>query len=61
MTEMKFMTDREKAFINLNKRLLKLTYQKAQFKTSGENPPDNLLNEIENLERQIRIISRALK
>lgn len=31
------MTDREKEFINLNKRYLKLTYQRAQCKISVKN------------------------
>ena len=55
------MTDREKEFIKLNKRYLKLTYKKAQCKISGKKPPDDLMHEIADIERKVRLISRALE
>jgi hypothetical protein len=53
--------DRDKAFIKLNKQYLKLQYKITQHKFSGDSPPDRLLKEISDLERQVRLISRALE
>jgi hypothetical protein len=55
------MTDREKEFIKLNKRYLNLMYKKAQCKISGDKPSDDLMNEIADIERKVRLISRALE
>ena len=55
------MTNRQKEFIKLNKRYLSLIYQKAQCQISGEKPSEDLLNEIAELERQVRLISKALE
>jgi hypothetical protein len=54
------MTDREKEFIKSNKRFLHLNYQKSKYDIAGEKPPDDLLWEIHNIERHIRLISHAL-
>ena len=53
--------DRDKAFIELNKQYLNLQYKITQHKFSGDNPPDGLLDEISNIEREVRLISRALE
>ena len=53
--------DRDKAFIKLNKQYLNLQYKITQHKFSGDRPPDYLLNEISDLDRKIRLISRALQ
>jgi uncharacterized protein HemX len=53
--------DRNKAFVKLNKQYLNLQYKITQNKFSGENPPDCLRKEISDLERKVRMISRALE
>jgi hypothetical protein len=53
--------DRDKAFIKLNKQYLNLQYKITQHKFSGDGPPDGLLKEISDLERKVRLISRALE
>jgi uncharacterized protein HemX len=53
--------DRNKAFVKLNKQYLNMQYKITQHKFSGENPPDCLLKEISDLERKVRLISRALE
>ena len=53
--------DRDKAFIKLNKEYLNLQYKITQHKFSGENPPDGLIEALSNMERKVRLISRALE
>jgi len=53
--------DRDKAFIKLNKQYLKLQYQVTQHKYSGDRPPDGLIAKLSDLEREVRLISRALE
>ena len=53
--------DRDKAFIELNKQYLNLQYKITQHKFSGDTPPAGLLDEISNIEREVRLISRALE
>ena len=53
--------DRDKAFIELNKQYLNLQYRITQHKFSGDSPPDGLIEEITNIERKVRLISRALE
>jgi Tfp pilus assembly protein PilV len=53
--------DRNKAFVKLNKQYLNLQYKITQHKFTDENPPDCLLKEISDLERKVRLISRALE
>jgi hypothetical protein len=55
------MTDRQKEFIKLNKRYLNLIYKKAQCKIAGETPSKDLMNEIADVRRKVRLISRALE
>lgn len=52
--------DRDKAFIKLNKQYLNLQYQMTRHRFSGDSPPDCLLNKLSELEREVRLISRAL-
>jgi hypothetical protein len=60
-TPKRISEDRDKAFIKLNKEYLNLQYKITQHKFSGDNPPDGLLDEISNIERKVRLISRALE
>jgi hypothetical protein len=60
-TPQRISEDRDKAFINLNKEYLNLQYKITQHKFSGENPPDGLIEAISNMERKVRLISRALE
>lgn len=53
--------DRNKAFIKLNKQYLDLQYKITRHKFSGDSPPEGLQKEISDLERKVRLISRALK
>jgi F0F1-type ATP synthase assembly protein I len=53
--------DRDKAFIKLNKEYLNLQYKITQHRFSGESPPDGLIEAIYNIERKVRLISRALE
>lgn len=53
--------DRDKAFVKLNKQYLNLQYKITQHKFSGNGPPDCLLKELSDLERKVRLISRALE
>ena len=53
--------DRHQAFVRLNKQYLNLQYKITQKKYSGENPPNHIMKEIYDLERKVRLISRALK
>lgn len=53
--------DRDKVFIDLNKQYLNLQYKITQHKFSGDTLPDCLLREISDIERKLRLISRALE
>ena len=53
--------NRDKAFIQLNKQYLNLQYKITQHKFSGDKPPEGLIEEISNIERKVRLISRALE
>ncbi len=53
--------DRDQAFIKLNKQYLNLQYKITQHKFTGDGPPDCLRKEISDLERKVRLISRALE
>ena len=53
--------DRNKAFIELNKQYLDLQHKVTRHKFSGDSPPDGLQKEISDLERKIRLISKALE
>jgi hypothetical protein len=53
--------DRDKAFIQLNKQYLNLQYKITQHKFSGDKPPEGLIEEISNIEREVRLIARALE
>jgi hypothetical protein len=53
--------DRDKAFIQLNKQYLNLQYKITQHKFAGDKPPEGLIEEISNIEREVRLIARALE
>ena len=53
--------DRNEAFIKLNKQYLDLQYRITLHKSSGDTPPAGLQKEISDLERKVRLISRALE
>jgi hypothetical protein len=53
--------DRNEAFIKLNKQYLDLQYKITLHKSSGVTPPEGLHKEISDLERRVRLISRALE
>ena len=53
--------ERNRAFVSLNKQYLNMQYKITQHKFSGENPPDGLQKEISDLERRVRLISKALE
>ena len=55
------MIDREKTFVNLHKQFLKLHYKVAEYEMTGVEPPDKILKKIKNVERQLRIASKALE
>jgi len=45
----------------LGKGYLSLLFLKALYESAGNKPPDDLVNGIENMERQIRDISDELE
>ena len=53
--------DRDKAFIQLNKRYLNLQYKMTRHRFCGDRPPDCLIKELSDLERKVRLIDRALE
>ena len=55
------MTEHEKKFIQLGRGYLSLLYLKALYESAGNKPPDDLVNGIETIERQVRTISDKLE
>ena len=55
------MTEHEKNFIQLGRGYLSLLYLKALCESDGNKPPDDLVNGIEIIRRQVRDISKELK
>ena len=53
--------DRDKAFVNLNKQYLNLQYQMTHHQICGDDPPDDLREEISDIERKVKLIARALE
>lgn len=53
--------DRDRAFVELNKQYLNLQYRITRHKFSGDIPPEGLREEIINIERKVRLISKALE
>jgi hypothetical protein len=51
------MTEHEKNFIQLGRGYLSLLYLRAQYESAGNKPPDELVNGIEIMERQVRNIA----
>lgn len=55
------MTELEKCYVQLGKGYLSLVYLKAIYESAGNKPPDDLVNGIEVMERQVRDISDEQK
>ena len=55
------MTGREKTLVDLHKQFLALNYKIAKYKMSGVKPPESLLKRFKDVERQMRLVSRALE
>jgi hypothetical protein len=55
------MTEHDKNFIQLGRGYLSLLYLKALYESAGNKPPDDLVNGIEIMERQVRGIPDELE
>jgi hypothetical protein len=55
------MTEHDKNFIQLGRGYLSLIYLRALYESAGNRPPDDLVNGIEILERQVQDISDELE
>ena len=55
------MTPQEQNFINLGRVYLNFLYQKKEYEISGKNAPDDLMDAIVTLERQIRNFLDAIE
>jgi hypothetical protein len=55
------MTEHEKSFIQLARGYLSLLYLRVQYESAGNKPPDDLVNGIEIMGRQVRNISEELE
>lgn len=53
------MKNKEKEFIKLKRRYLDLTYRITKSRLAGDDPPDDMLKEFADIERTVRIISKA--
>jgi hypothetical protein len=51
------MAEHDKNFIQLGRGYLSLLYLKTLYESDGNKPPEDLVNGIEILERQVRDIS----
>ena len=56
-----YITEQEKNFIQLGRGYLSLLYLKALYESAGNKPPDDLVNGIEIMERQVRDISHEIE
>jgi hypothetical protein len=54
------MADREKTFIDLHKDYLHLNYKILEYEMAGLAPPEDLLVKFKDVERKVRLISKAL-
>jgi hypothetical protein len=55
------MTDREKALIDLHKQFLYLGYKISEYEMAKVTPPEYLLKKFKEVERQMRVVSKALE
>jgi hypothetical protein len=55
------MTEHEENFIQLDRGYFCLLNLKALYESAGNKPPDDLVNGIETMERQVRDISDKLE
>ena len=54
-----YAPDREKIHIDLHKQFLNLRYKIAKYEMSGLEPPANLLKKFKDIERKLRLFSKA--
>jgi hypothetical protein len=54
------MNDREKAFIDFQKKYLFLQHKLARYEMNGVSPPDYLLKKIKKTKRRLRIFRKTL-
>ena len=54
------MTDREKALFELHKQFLHLHYKVSEYEIAGIDPPDYLKEKFNDIERKMRLVSKAL-
>ncbi len=54
------MTNKEKEVIKLKKRYLNLVYRINEIRRAGNDPSDDLMQEFANIERIVRLMSKAL-
>lgn len=53
------MTHREKMLIDLHKQFLRFHYKIAEYERAGVEPPDYLWKKFKDIERKMRLYSRA--
>jgi len=53
------MTEQEKAFYSLQKYFLALQFKLEKYKLAGSNPPEYLLQKIEQTKRRLYIFSKT--
>jgi hypothetical protein len=53
------MNNRKSKLLKIQKRYLSLIYQLNQYRLNGEDPPDDLIEAISDMERIVKIIARA--
>ena len=52
---MNYLTDREKDLINYKKQYLELVYKITRLQLSGEDPPEKLLKQVQEIGRAAEI------
>jgi len=53
------MKDRESKLIIIHQRYLSLIYQINQYQLNGEDPPNDLIKAVSDMERIVKLIARA--
>jgi pantothenate kinase len=53
------MNNRKSKLLKIQKRYLSLIYQLNQYRLNREDPPDDLIEAISDMERTVKIIARA--
>jgi hypothetical protein len=55
------LTDREKDLINYKKQYLELVYKITRLRLSGEDPPEKLLKQVQEIGRAVEIPETFLR